>query len=95
MTPTATTKMLTIEEVAERLHICKRQVEQLIADKLLQSCIIGKRRRVSEEALARFVLEHTVKPRRPDWLTPNVEGELVQKLREIVLAVSAEQKVTV
>jgi excisionase family DNA binding protein len=44
-----------IEKVAERFGISVRQVFRLVDSKELASLKIGKRRLVSEEAIARFI----------------------------------------
>jgi len=43
------------EKVAEKLGISLRAADELIATKKLPSLKIGKRRLVSEEAIARFI----------------------------------------
>jgi excisionase family DNA binding protein len=86
MSSQATTKLLTLDEVAERLGVSRRTVEEWIENKFLASFKKGGCRRVSEEALTKFVLLHTLNPQRPDWLTVKVESDFTQKLREIVKA---------
>jgi excisionase family DNA binding protein len=92
MTAEATTKMLTLDEVAERMHVAKCTVEEWVYSKKLASFKIGGNRRVSEEALTEFVLKHTLAPRRPEWLTTQVESQFVEKLRQIISQVVNERK---
>lgn len=80
----ATTRLLTLDEAAERLGVSRRTVEEWVEQKALASFKKGGCRRVSEEALIKFVLLHTLNPQRPDWLTARVESEFVQKVRELV-----------
>lgn len=79
-----TTEMLTLEDVATRLKVALRSVQQWVYDKDLGSFHKGERRRVSEAQLTEFVLLNTVNPRRPKWLTPEIENEFVRKMREFV-----------
>jgi len=82
----ATTKPdpLTIDELAAELRVAKSTAEKLVADLEIASFKIGKVRRIRREDLARFVLLHTLKPRRPDWLTAKVELEFTTFLRGLI-----------
>lgn len=84
MIANATTQLLTLDEAAGRLGVSRRSVEEWITNKSLASFKKGGCRRVSEEALTRFVLLHTLNPQRPDWLTCQVESEFTAKLRELI-----------
>jgi excisionase family DNA binding protein len=81
MTFNATTKMLTLDEVAERLGVARRTIEEWAYNKDLASFKKGGCRRVSEEALTKFVLLHSLNPKRPDWLTAAVESDFRNALR--------------
>jgi excisionase family DNA binding protein len=90
MIPEATTKMLTLDGVAGRLGVSRRTVEEWVYNKDLAAFKKGGRGkkggcpRVSEESLAKFVLLHTLNPKRPEWLTAQVESQFVEKLREMI-----------
>jgi len=78
-----TTSMLTLDDVAARLKVGKSSVEEWVASGELGSFKKGGRRRVSEQSLNEFVLAHTFKPRRPDWLTRELEEQFWNKIREV------------
>lgn len=50
-------RLLTVDEVAERLHLSRSKVWYLVARGDLPSLTIGRSRRVIESALARFIEE--------------------------------------
>lgn len=83
MNPDATT-FLTLDQVAGRIDVAKSTVEEWVSTKQIESFKKGKVRRVSEEALTKFVLLNTVKPRRPDWLTAEIQTEFERRLETIV-----------
>jgi excisionase family DNA binding protein len=84
MIANATTQLLTLDEVAERLHVAKSTVEEWVYAKDLGSFKKGGSRRVSEEDLTKFVLANTLNPRRPAWLTAEVESKFLEQLREVI-----------
>jgi hypothetical protein len=87
----ATTQMLTLDEVAARLKVALRSVQQFVYDKDLGSFHKGERRRVSELQLVEFVLINTVNPKRPHWLTPRLESEFVEKMKDLIRQVQNER----
>lgn len=82
--PDATTQLLTLDDVAERLKVGKSSVEEWVANLDLASFKKGGRRRVSEQALTEFVLLNTLKPKRPVWLTRELEEQFWNKIRDVV-----------
>ena len=50
-------RLLTAQEVADRLNVSLRTVRRLIAEEKLVAVRIGKAVRVTPEALARFITE--------------------------------------
>lgn len=85
MSTNATTELLSLDGVAAELNVSKSTVEKWVHDKDLASFKKGKNRLVSRESLTRFVLLNTVNPRRPDWLSAEVESRFVRQLREMVV----------
>ena len=81
-----TTHLLTLDDVAAETGVVRRTVEEWIHAKDLGSFKKGGCRRVSLEHLTKFVLLHTFNPRRPEWLTAQVEGDFQKRLREMVQA---------
>jgi excisionase family DNA binding protein len=79
-----TTSMLTVDDVARRLKVGQSSVEEWIKNLDLGSFKKGSRRRVSEQCLTEFVLVNTLKPRRPDWLTREIEEQFWRKIDERV-----------
>lgn len=86
-----TTEMLTLDEVAEELNVAKSSVEEWVYDRSLESFTKGRLRRVSRESLTKFVLLNTMKPKRPDWLTAEIESRFTQQLRQIVASIMNEK----
>jgi len=89
MSSEPTTSLLTLEEAAERLGVKLRTVQEWVyggedSEPVLDSFTKVKGRRISEEALARFVLANTLRARRPKWLTEKVESEFMQKMRQMI-----------
>lgn len=80
----ADAQMLTLEEVAEEISVSLSSVECWVRTKALASFKKGRTRRVARAALDEFILQNTVRPRRPDWLTPALSDQLRERLREMV-----------
>jgi len=90
MTPAPTIPdLLTLDQVAAKIQIAKSTAELWVYQGDLASFKKGAVRRVSPEALARFIILNTLKPRRPDWLTAPIESEFRRQVRA-GMATSAE-----
>jgi len=76
--------MLTVDEVAAQLGVSKSSVEEWVRTKSLASFKVGRLRKVSREELARWVLANTVRSRRPEWATAEIESEFLKLLRRLV-----------
>src|SRR5438105_862675 len=58
----APTKLLTVQEVADRLGVSRGKAYELLYKGEIQSLTIGRTRRVSPSALAEFIARPTEKP---------------------------------
>ncbi len=58
-------RLLTVDEVAERLHLSRSKTWYLVSQGDLPSLTIGRSRRVAESALARFIEEREAASRPP------------------------------
>jgi excisionase family DNA binding protein len=76
--------LLTLDQVAAQLGVSKSSVEEWVRTKSLASFKVGRLRKVSCEELARFILANTVRSRRPDWMTDEIESEFLKRLRHLV-----------
>jgi excisionase family DNA binding protein len=92
--PVSGPELLTLEQTAAALGVAKSTVEEWVSQKRLASFKVGRVRRVAREDLARFIGLHTVKARRPDWCTADVETELRRMVREIVREFQAGEPVS-
>jgi excisionase family DNA binding protein len=78
-------QLLTIDQTAARLGVSKSTVEKWLRSKALASFKMGRLVRIDSEELARFIAVNTVKPRRPEWLTVQVEDQFWRRVREIII----------
>lgn len=82
-------ELLTIDEVVTALNVSRTSVEEWIYAREIASFKKGRVRKVAREDLVRFVMLNTVKARRPDWLTAQLETEFRQQLAALVREVLA------
>lgn len=81
-----TTKLFSLDEVAAEIGVHRTTVEDWVTDgdRPLGSFKKGKTRRVSLADLTAFVLGNTLKPKRPAWLTPEVERQFEARQLEMM-----------
>jgi hypothetical protein len=86
MIVTPATHLLKLTDVAAELRVSEATLDKWVFGKhpVLASFKKDATRRVSVEELTRFVLLHTVRPHRPEWLTTAVESEFRNLLRDLV-----------
>ena len=77
-------QLLTLDEVAAALGVSRTTVEDWVRSRSLGSFKKGKLRKVDRAELARFILANSVRSKRPDWCTEEIEGEFRRVVREIV-----------
>ncbi len=61
-------RLLNVEQAAERLGTTVRFPRRLIEERRITFVKVGRHVRIPESALAAYVAEHTVQPRRPRLL---------------------------
>jgi excisionase family DNA binding protein len=54
-TPNDLPQLLTLTQFAQRLSVCKRTVERLIAAQQIRACKVGRSTRVSAAELVRYI----------------------------------------
>lgn len=79
-----TTELLPLVHVAAELGVSLTTVQQWVKDRDLDAFRKGSNVGISREALTRFVLLNTVRAKRPDWLTAEVESEFRRQQREMI-----------
>jgi excisionase family DNA binding protein len=86
ISPPSIPELMTIDEVKDALKVSKTSVEGWIYAREIASFKKGRHRKVAREDLVRFVMLNTIKARRPDWLTAQLETEFRKMLADIVAA---------
>lgn len=84
--PAPELNLLTLDDVAGLVKVSKWSVEQWVAAQALDSFRKGQIRRVTMQALVTFVVQNTLRARKPKWLTPEIEDQFLNLLRQIVRA---------